>query len=202
MATTSTTATSGASGFVPRPFEPLTRETLLPYWRDRTVTLSQVAMRFGVAEYVVRRRGYEWGFPPRQYQRCAKKDGISREALEPLWNDNMVSIRAIASKFGVSESTVADLARSLGLGKKPPFAQAVKPPPFDKETLKAKWLSGEGTVTDIARAHGVCDRTVRKWVARWRLGPRPSAEPADPTEEEIYEMAAEIRKTWPESRFR
>lgn len=202
--TTSTTATSSGTWSLPPAIEPkpLTREAILPYWTDPKLSVERIAMLFGTTPPTLRRKRVEWDLPPREYVQFPKSHAVTREMIEPLWNDPGVSMRQVAVRLGISDSAVLRLARDFDLGKKPPNVRATGPTPFDMETLRQHWMSKERTVVGIAEVFGCSEKTVRFWASKWKFGPRPGTIPEDPTPEEIYARAAEIRKTWPESRFR
>jgi uncharacterized protein YjcR len=96
---------------------------------------------------------------------------------------------------------VLALASDFGLGEKPCFVSKLKPPPVDKETLRRHWMSEDMTIMQIAKSLGCSEKTVRRWAKKWGFETRLAAAD-DPTEEEIYARAAELRKDWPAWRFR
>ena len=76
----------------------------------------------------------------------------------------------------------------------------------DVPLLFELWVLG-APVEEIADRLGVCQSTMSVLRRRYKLPPRVETtvdeiQPGDPTVEEIYAAAAEIRKTWPPSRFR
>jgi len=201
--TTSTTATALGEWSLPPALEPkeLTREALLPYWEDPTVSVERIAMLFGVTLWTVRSKKAAWGLPERKYRQWRNRLSIPREALEPLWRDPEVSVRSITVTLGAPDHVILALASEYGLGEKPRFVPKLKPPPTDKETLRGYWTSEDMTIVQIAKALGCSEKTVRAWAKKWGFEPRLVAAD-DPTEEEIYARAAELRKDWPASRFR
>lgn len=174
----------------------------MPYWDDPTVTIGRIAMLFGTTPKSIRRKKDEWGLPDRKPRHLDNRRSVSREALEPLWRDPKVSIKSITVTLGIPDRAVIALAREFGLGSKPKFAQKTNPPPADKESLRALWDSEDKTLVQIARSLGCTEKTVRSWARRYGFGPRPGSEARDPSEEEIYAMAAKLRADWPEWRLR
>lgn len=182
-----------------RPWE-LTRESLAAAVADHTYSIEEIARRFHTTDRTIRKRCAQWGIPRRgQRVRCPQKDEITRERLEPLWQEPSESIEKISRHFRVSSHTVKRIAAQLGLGPKPGRIEGPllgSPVAFTKERLTDLWT--DHTPAEISAILNCSLKTVQKWARRWGM---PSKAKPDPTEEEIYAMAAELRKSWPPHRF-
>jgi DNA-binding CsgD family transcriptional regulator len=176
---------------------PLTKENLSVALRDRSKSLEDIAAVFGVSVRTIGKRAVAWGIPKRvRKSLCPQKAEITRDKLEPLWADPAQSIQGIAKRFNVNSHTLKTVAEEYELGPKPANdrQQAGR---FTREKLEELWTSH--TTAEIAAILKCAEKTVRRWGREWNL---PSRWRPDPTEEEIYAMAAEIRKSWPIHRLR
>lgn len=178
----------------------LTKEALSEALSDKTRTLEEIATRFGVSTRTIGKRRKKWGLVHRERKSlCPQKASITREKLAPLWADPNESTQGIASKFDVTAQTLKSVADRFFLGPKVPKvpnSQRGVTVSFTKEQLEDLWTGRQ--LREIAVTLNCSVKTVRKWAKRWGL---PDRGQPDPTEEEIYAMAAELRKSWPPHRF-
>jgi predicted transcriptional regulator len=145
----------------------LTPEYLHEQYVVQGRSLGDIGREHEVSGETVRKWLERYGIERR---RPAAASSISRELLERRYVDEQRSIASIAEEFGVSPTTIAKHLDRWGVPRREAHHGSV---PVTRDLLDREYVQRGRTMAEIGEELGVSSTTVRKYLDRFGIAPRP-----------------------------